>query len=94
MSLTLPLTPAEEAKLLEQARAQGTTPEDLVRKAIEPILNAVAQDPLESRKPSRPISEVITERMNSVPPEAFERLPKDGASEHDHYLYGSPKRNG
>jgi hypothetical protein len=94
MSLTLPLTPAEEAKLLEQARAQGTTPEDLVRQAIEPILNAVAQDPLGARKLSRPIAEVIAERMNSVPPEVFERLPRDGASEHDHYLYGSPKRNG
>ena len=23
----------------------------------------------------------------------FDRLPADGASEHDHHLYGSPKRN-
>jgi hypothetical protein len=31
--------------------------------------------------------------MNALPSEAFEGLPADGASEHDHYLYGSPKRN-
>ena len=29
----------------------------------------------------------------AVPPEEFAKLPKDGADEHDHYLYGSPKRN-
>ena len=40
MNLTLPLTAEEEAKLLAQARAQGITPEDIVRHAIEPILAA------------------------------------------------------
>ena len=38
MNLTLPLTPAEEAKLLAQACAAGTSPEQVVRQAIEPIL--------------------------------------------------------
>jgi hypothetical protein len=47
----------------------------------------------ESRRDARPIWEVITERMSAVPSEVFDRLPTDGASEHDHYLYGSPKRN-
>jgi hypothetical protein len=37
----------------------------------------------------RPIGEVILENMKDVPAEAFEALPRDGASEHDHYLYGS-----
>jgi hypothetical protein len=37
MSLAIPLTPAEEANLLAKARAQGTTPEQVVRQAIEPI---------------------------------------------------------
>jgi len=31
--------------------------------------------------------------MDALPDEVFERLPKDGASEHDHYLYGAPKRH-
>ena len=38
MKLTLPMTPAEEAKLLAKAREAGTTPEQVVRQAIEPIL--------------------------------------------------------
>jgi hypothetical protein len=38
MNLTLPLTPSEEARLIDQARARGTTPEHLVRQAIEPLV--------------------------------------------------------
>lgn len=44
MNLTLSLTAAEEAKLLAKARAEGTTPEQVVRQAIEPILAAVPQE--------------------------------------------------
>jgi hypothetical protein len=42
---------------------------------------------------TRPIWEVISANMANVPPEEFARLPRDGASEVDHYLYGHPKRN-
>jgi hypothetical protein len=94
MNLTLPLSPTEEAKLLEQARAKGTTPEDLVRQAIEPILNAAIQRPQKTASSRRRISDVIAERMSAIPQEVFDKLPADGASEHDHYIYGSPKRNG
>ena len=38
MSITIPLTPAEEARLRAKAHAEGTTPEGLVRRAISPIL--------------------------------------------------------
>jgi hypothetical protein len=44
MNLTLPLTPAEEAKLRAKARAEGTTPEQVVRQAIEPIIASVLED--------------------------------------------------
>jgi hypothetical protein len=46
-----------------------------------------------SRADRRHICEVIAENMRDVPAEEFAKLPRDGASEHDHYLYGSPKRN-
>lgn len=32
------------------------------------------------------------EAIKDVPPEEWEKLPTDGAINHDHYLYGSPKR--
>lgn len=38
------------------------------------------------------IWEVIDEIMRGVPEEALRRLPANGAEQHDHYLYGSPKR--
>jgi hypothetical protein len=40
----------------------------------------------------RPIWEVVLENMKQLPAEQFARLPKDGASQLDHYLYGHPKR--
>jgi hypothetical protein len=50
-------------------------------------------DPSRATAPHRHISGVILDIMSDVPREAFESLPTDGASEHDHYLYGSPKKN-
>ena len=41
----------------------------------------------------RHIGEVIRERMSKVPPEIMASMPTDGASQHDHYIYGTPKRS-
>jgi Arc/MetJ-type ribon-helix-helix transcriptional regulator len=41
--------------------------------------------------PLRSAAEMILQRMRKLPPEAFEGLPADGASQHAHYIYGSPK---
>jgi len=41
----------------------------------------------------RPIWEIITEIANEIPDEVLDRLPKDGASQVDHYIYGLPKRD-
>lgn len=42
--------------------------------------------------PRAPFWAAFTEQVHALPDEVFEHLPKDGASEHDHYLYGAPKR--
>lgn len=34
----------------------------------------------------------IDEVVASVPEDAWDELPADGAANHDHYLYGAPKR--
>jgi len=41
---------------------------------------------------ARPIEEVIREIASRVPPEEWDRLPPDLSEQHDHYIYGSPKR--
>ena len=42
---------------------------------------------------ARPIWEVIENIMRDTPPEEAARLPKDGASNIDHYVYGLPKKD-
>ena len=36
--------------------------------------------------------ERIVARARALPPEVLDRLPSDGAAQHDHYIYGTPKR--
>ena len=92
MTITLPLQPQEEARLIAAAQAKGISTDALVREAISKIL----ADPLTSEEvpqaESRPIWEVMLDNIKDVSAEEFAKLPKDGASEHDHYLYGHPKR--
>jgi hypothetical protein len=40
----------------------------------------------------KPIWEVAADLRRSVPPEEWAKLPVDGAAQHDHYIYGTPKR--
>jgi hypothetical protein len=53
----------------------------------------IAEPTPASNQPRRHISERIIERMSKVPPEIMATMPTDGASQHDHYLYGHPKRD-
>jgi hypothetical protein len=36
--------------------------------------------------------EIAADLLADVPQEAFEKLPVDGAAQHNHYIYGTPKR--
>ncbi len=95
MTITLPLEPQEEARLLAVARARGLPPDAIVRAALDRVLAEGAESvPAQAEaRDLRPIWEVIFDNMKDVAPEDLARLPKDGASEIDHYLYSHPKRN-
>jgi hypothetical protein len=45
------------------------------------------------RVSGRPLWEIAHEISSQIPVEEWEGLPADGAEQHDHYLYGSPKRS-
>jgi hypothetical protein len=45
----------------------------------------------ESDRNSRPIWELFAETAKNIPEEVLDKLPTDGAAQHDHYLYGTPK---
>jgi len=41
---------------------------------------------------SKPIWELFEEFTKDIPEDVLAKLPTDGAVQHDHYLYGSPKQ--
>jgi plasmid stability protein len=86
MTLTIDLPKEESEALAARAQAHGVSAEEYVRQVL--------QHDLEAAKPRRRhISEVIRDNMRKVPPEILAAIPKDAASEHDHYIYGLPKKN-
>jgi hypothetical protein len=86
MTLTIHLPDEQEAALRAKSKARGLSAEDYVRQVLAQELDAGSTS-------TEPFWKTFTTRMHSLPAEVFEHLPVDGASEHDHYLYGSPKRN-
>jgi hypothetical protein len=92
MTVTIQLSDEQAAVLAAQAAQEGLTVDAWLQRMAEQY--AQVHPPSSTGSPDqRPIWEIIADRMKAVPAEVFERLPQDGASEHDHYLYGSPKRN-
>jgi hypothetical protein len=79
------LTDEEAAALKAKAAAAGLTLEAWLRGLAE-------QEAPPASQPLRHIAEMIVENMRDVPPEIAAAMPKDGASEHDHYIYGWPKK--
>ncbi len=91
MTVTIRLSDEQAAILQAQAAEEGLSVDIWLQRLAE----RYAQSRLSSAEPltHRPVWEIIGERMKTLPQDLLERLPRDGASEHDHYLYGSPKRN-
>jgi hypothetical protein len=84
MRLTIELPDEQTAALATKARSQGLSPEQYARQVLE-------QD-LESCVSRQPIWEIIAGNMKDVPPDDLALLPRDGADQIDHYVYGVPKR--
>jgi hypothetical protein len=40
----------------------------------------------------KPFWQFIEELIADIPQEVLDTMPTDGAEQHDHYIYGSPKR--
>ncbi len=90
MTIVLELPDHKEAALKAKAQAQGVSAEQYAQYVLGRDLEETnSAEPCDER----PIWEVVTEIMKDVPDEVFDRLPKDGASQVDHYIYGLPKRS-
>ncbi len=40
----------------------------------------------------KPLWQRLAEMAEALPAEVVDKLPPDGAEQHDHYIYGTPKR--
>lgn len=56
------------------------------------VLDFVERIERQKRQPAKTLWDAIQDIVKDVPDEVWERLPTDGAEQHDHYLYGSPKK--
>ncbi len=84
MTLKIELPEDKTAALVSKARTLGLSAEQYARELLE--------HDLDSASGTQPIWEVIAENMKRVPAEDLAQLPKYGASQIDHYVYGTPKR--
>jgi hypothetical protein len=81
-----------------KADAMGavTLPAELCRAAgVQPDAELVAEiqgGRIVLAPPGPSLAEQIIALGASLPPDVLATLPTDGAAQHDHYLYGAPKR--
>jgi predicted DNA-binding antitoxin AbrB/MazE fold protein len=76
--------------------------EDGVFRPLEPVQIAEHQEvsllvetpdePRDEADTDLPIWEFAAQLMRDAPEDVLQVLPTDGASQHDHYLYGTPKQ--
>ena len=90
MTVKIELSADREAAFRAHAQALGLSVEQWLLRLAEEA-EARPGRPEDRQRESRPIWEVIAETMKDVPREDLAQLPRDGASQIDHYLYGTPK---
>jgi hypothetical protein len=80
-----------ENKIQEKVKALPPEKQQRVLSLLEEMLSE--KEATQDRLAVRPLWEIAEEISSQVPLEEWAKLPADGAEQHDHYLYGSPKRN-
>jgi Arc/MetJ-type ribon-helix-helix transcriptional regulator len=88
--------PADLEAFVQQALAEGT-----YRSEAELVADALRllREHHQGREghpgngtPHVPIWEVFQESLNDIPEEEIDFLPPDAAEQHNHYIYGTPKK--
>ncbi len=73
------------------------TGDEAVREAVKAFLERSVEQAVPNGAPSpeqaRPIWEVFEDIMSDVSQEVLDALPTDAAEQHDHYIYGLPKKS-
>ncbi|HET6384341.1 MAG TPA: hypothetical protein VFJ58_13190 [Armatimonadota bacterium] len=75
-----------------QVRARGRFTGSGKFRSIESVDRVVLVPNPSSAAIQKPIWERLAELTRDIPQEELDRLPRDLASQHDHYIYGVPRR--
>lgn len=71
----------------EVIQEMETLPEDQLREVLR-FIESLRQAPQSSRS----IEEKIQAIVDEAPDDIWKNVPADGAEQHDHYIYGAPKK--
>jgi hypothetical protein len=95
------LTPEQKGILATLSRETGKPIPALLAEALEVLQeherlnqqhdNVPSTSPPATRSPS--VLEIFREAREGIPEEVWKALPEDLAAQHDHYIYGTPKRS-
>jgi len=83
MTLVIELQETQEAALKAKAQALGVSAEQYAQQVMDRALGEGSPQPL---------SEMFREIWSGMPDDVRAKLPRDGAVQIDHYVYGVPKR--
>jgi len=83
MTLVIELQENQEAALKAKAQALGVSAEQYAQQVMDRALGEGSPQPL---------SEMFREIWSGMPDDVRAKLPRDGAMQIDHYVYGVPKR--
>jgi predicted DNA-binding antitoxin AbrB/MazE fold protein len=90
--MTITVDATYEGGVLKLAQALPLREHEKVRVTVE-LQTVVDERNREIAEPPRPpLAEQLIAIANALPEELVAGWPKDGASQHDHYIYGAPKR--
>lgn len=90
MAVVVDLSSHAEETLQERAAAAGLSKEEYAQRLLERDLKL---ERASDEASLRGAAEDLLGRIATLPEDVFEGLPTDGASQHDHYIYGTPKRD-
>ena len=93
MTLIIELPPEKEAALKARAKAAGLSAQEFALQAVSQSLTpAAATHGNEEPEQHETVGDMIRRIVGNPPPEEVAKLPKDAASQIDHYIYGHAKR--
>lgn len=97
MTLAIDLSEDLEKNLRERALQAGVPLEEYARSLLvsspDPIRPEIVSAPRSESEGTESLNDLLERIWREIPADVLESLPEDGASQHDHYIYGTPKRD-